>query len=933
MHLCDMRYKHPFRSYQQRVLDNFSSYQKDGAINIVAAPGSGKTILGLEMIRRLGSPALVLSPSVTIRQQWGERFADGFLPEGAQVHDYISYSLLSPKTITSITYQSLHAAWVKKSSTSINQSAQAKNEADEPLQQDSQEDGSEDFTNFDILDAVTQASITTICLDEAHHLRAEWQRALEAFMKALKGKVFVISLTATPPYDSTPSQWKRYTDVCGEIDEEIFVPELVAEKALCPHQDYIYFNYPTTSEKLLAQRYRQQANDALACLKDAGLIDKAISTMVCTKNNCAENNAVLNDQKYLFVLDHEVEFRSLFRFAHHLGITIPTWWLQAVFPHKRLGHYTPADAEKGLQFILDNPNSFGSDTVSAIQKCLAQHGLITRRQVNLLANQKLSRTLAGSIGKMQSIQRIATLESSQLKDELRMVILTDYIRAETTNHIGRDTGFTHIGAVPIFEAVRRSVGEAQGLALLTGSLIIVPTTIQAQITKIAAHYKCTVVFSPLKDAGPVPYVRACFSGKSQLCVRILTTALEQGLIQILVGTTALLGEGWDSPCVNTLVLASFVGSFMLSNQMRGRAIRTYAKQPNKCANIWHLVTVEPPFNQDQKLLNLLYGTDLSHDESILGQDWNTLTRRFDCFIAPSYEGSYIKSGIDRISIVQPPFTESHIETINHQMEQRACNRLDVAAAWQSITDASIKPTISEVCETADVPTSIGLTNFTLLNGFVLAAIACIDWLCGAVVLEGMYSKRLVTFFDGDFFILGTLVVLQIIGIFLLTKLALYLMQRFSPKRRLQRMGKALYEALIQAEVLSSSTGRVHVDSDSLQSCFTISLKGTSLHDQHVFAEACKQMLSPIDNPRYVLIEQRRAGLFGMQRYRHSFACPDALSKRKEDVELLVDAFKAFGTYQAVYTRNPEGRETLWRCREHALVNLNGQQVQNFFGLS
>ena len=42
MHLCDMRYKHPFRSYQQRVLDNFSSYQKDGAINIVAAPGSGK---------------------------------------------------------------------------------------------------------------------------------------------------------------------------------------------------------------------------------------------------------------------------------------------------------------------------------------------------------------------------------------------------------------------------------------------------------------------------------------------------------------------------------------------------------------------------------------------------------------------------------------------------------------------------------------------------------------------------------------------------------------------------------------------------------------------------------------------------------------------------------------------------------------------------
>lgn len=35
-----------FRDYQQRVLDNANKYLKDGKINIVAAPGSGKTILG-----------------------------------------------------------------------------------------------------------------------------------------------------------------------------------------------------------------------------------------------------------------------------------------------------------------------------------------------------------------------------------------------------------------------------------------------------------------------------------------------------------------------------------------------------------------------------------------------------------------------------------------------------------------------------------------------------------------------------------------------------------------------------------------------------------------------------------------------------------------------------------------------------------------------
>ena len=77
-----VRFKGTFRDYQARVLQNANTHLKDGKIHIVAAPGSGKTILGLELIRGLNAPALVLSPSVTIRQQWGERFTSSFLPDG-----------------------------------------------------------------------------------------------------------------------------------------------------------------------------------------------------------------------------------------------------------------------------------------------------------------------------------------------------------------------------------------------------------------------------------------------------------------------------------------------------------------------------------------------------------------------------------------------------------------------------------------------------------------------------------------------------------------------------------------------------------------------------------------------------------------------------------------------------------------------------------
>ena len=70
-----------------------------------------------------------------------------------------------------------------------------------------------------------------------------------------------------------------------------------------------------------------------------------------------------------------------------------------------------------------------------------------------------------------------------------------------------------------------------------------------------------------------------FAGSTHAAVEFVGDLFEKGEIQILVGTKSLLGEGWDAPCVNSLILASFVGSFVLSNQMRGRAIRIDRNNP------------------------------------------------------------------------------------------------------------------------------------------------------------------------------------------------------------------------------------------------------------------------------------------------------------------------------------------------------------------
>jgi superfamily II DNA or RNA helicase len=72
----EVKFKKPWRSYQARALDELESYLDDNKLHIVAAPGSGKTVLGLEVIRRLNKPTVVFAPTITIRDQWVDHVED-----------------------------------------------------------------------------------------------------------------------------------------------------------------------------------------------------------------------------------------------------------------------------------------------------------------------------------------------------------------------------------------------------------------------------------------------------------------------------------------------------------------------------------------------------------------------------------------------------------------------------------------------------------------------------------------------------------------------------------------------------------------------------------------------------------------------------------------------------------------------------------------
>lgn len=82
--------------------------------------------------------------------------------------------------------------------------------------------------------------------DEAHHLKKEWWKSLTKIKENLYCKI--VALTATPPYDVDFAEWKNYIALNGPIDAEIYVPDLVKENDLCPHQDFVHYSFPSTAE-------------------------------------------------------------------------------------------------------------------------------------------------------------------------------------------------------------------------------------------------------------------------------------------------------------------------------------------------------------------------------------------------------------------------------------------------------------------------------------------------------------------------------------------------------------------------------------------------------------------------------------------------------------------------------------------------------------
>lgn len=675
-----VKFRWTFREYQQKVINNAKKHFTDGKIHIVAAPGSGKTILGLELIRMLGKPALILSPTVAIREQWKERFEEAFMPEGSNAGDYVSCTLAKPKLLTSITYQGLYTSYRRIApSSSFDQKRNAQKqqtpagngEEDEnaPAGDDTESDVAENYSGINIVKLMEEHKIATLCLDEAHHLRAEWQKALYEFVSHVEHNVTIISLTATPPYDSKKSEWDKYITMCGPIDEEIFVPELVRAKTLCPHQDYIYYNFPTNAELDIIEKYQKNVDETMK-----EIFDESKFSEIIQNSEFYRDPTEFEDE----LLDRPELLNALLAFLEQASVKPPKQLLAYLERDERKLVWDLALAEFLFQGMISDDVLFSAKDREYVKNKLSMHGLVEKNKVCLITSEELEKLLFASIGKLNSIDAIVKKEYENLGDKIRLLVLTDYIRANS-KVLGTTEEIKEMGVVPIFEMLRRQKSGMK-LAALSGKIVIVPNASLDGIKEIAAKEKVRmkIVAIPNTEHSELKIE----SSSSAQKISVITKAFNAGIINGLVGTKSLLGEGWDSPVINTLILGSFVGSFMLSNQMRGRAIRIDKNVPDKVSNIWHLTAILPEHLRPDVSANIPPSADYA-----------VLERRFNSFLGLHYTKDAIESTLDRAKTLDAPYDEKSIARANDKTFGLVLDREEIARRWENALGKSTNEVI------------------------------------------------------------------------------------------------------------------------------------------------------------------------------------------------------------------------------------------------
>lgn len=368
------------------------------------------------------------------------------------------------------------------------------------------------------------------------------------------------------------------------------------------------------------------------------------------------------------------------------------------------------------------------------------------------------------------------------------MVFMDRIKKEVLH--GEDLEWAY-GVVPMFLSLKDLLLPSTELAAICGDFLLV----SRQVAE--SHYQLYRQFFQERSLCE-GYVYLPLTENNKAAILAQTTQLlDQKIIHVLVGTISLLGEGWNCPAINTVILGNRSSSYVQIQQIRGRGLRRSSE--SKLTNIWHLGLAFPniPLEEQPDLTPIIKRLSYIEGINVTGTE------------------PVITTGQERFDLPKEATVEQ-IATYTHQQLFLAAEREQHKEIWQEALLQGTRLSMPLFLkETTGQPEQHG-TSLSFI----------------AQPKKGFWASLT----SGE--------------------LSSYFSERKREKnwRRRCRQKEQLLQALLallkaERSVAEEDQLNIAVTSDS----FWCELKTTSYHNERLFIEAARELLGEIIEPRYLLV--------------------------------------------------------------------------------
>jgi superfamily II DNA or RNA helicase len=909
-----LRNPYTLRRHQREALDAVDRVRAGGGTRawVVLPPGAGKTLVGLETARRRGHRTVVLSPNTAIQTQW-LRGWDELLPDSDHSARSGSERDLAA-FFTALTYQSL-ATFLPDEEVDEEGHRQSLMARLHP-------------NGRALVERLRAEPELTVVLDECHHLLEVWGRLLNEVLAELPN-AFVLGLTATPPATLTPGQAGLVEELFGGIVYEASIPAVVREGHLAPFAELAWLTTPSPREHDYITGQAERFAELVHGLTDPRFGSIGFLDWVDRRFVLATEGAI----SWHRLAREEPELCDAALRLHHVGLVGLPDGVRLLEQHRQ----SPT-AEDWVALIDDwarrhlqrTGDPADEDVVDTIRRTLPAVGYRWTRAGIRRGRSPVDRVLARSEAKTDALAQIISTERRNLGERLRMLVLCDHERVSAVLPVDLH-GVMPAEAGSAQLALERLLSDPctadLSPLLVTGSRVAAaPETLERLVALVAYEDpRLAARLSVEIGDGDIAHLTGAWSSREW--VRWATRFFETGGSQVLIGTRALLGEGWDAPAVTGLVDLTTATTSTAVVQTRGRALRLDPGWPEKVAITWTVVCV----------------TD-AHPKG--AADWERFVRKHQGFFGVDEEGDVV-DGVahvhDRFSPYAPPAADD-LDECNGAMVVRSEDRAEVAQRWrvgEPYVDTQMhtlrvlpgralpggllpdaRPSSATGAES--LPTRVAMRP----TGLHLRHDLPEPWRPHRAVVAGAFLTLMVlaTLTDPVLaaIIAGALGGLAQAGV--AADRGRGYLQEASRRPSIAQVACAVADALQTAGMspVGASSVRVTVDADGGYRC---ALHGVSPEVPALFATALDEVVSPMTTPRYVLprfvVDAPAPGMAG---YRAGFGAatrplrptgevwhsvPTVLGVRAEYARIFAAAWDTWvGGGAPVYTNSPEGEGIL-----------------------